>query len=440
MPGTGPISWAIMKKYHLSTMHGGSNHALLASREKYWFLRGGKLAISVRKKCSNCIPYDRKPISVPEATLPKERITPCYPFEVTGLDFAGPIGQIGSTPKEQEKKYYVLIFTCAVTRLVSFELTSAVDKEHFVMGFDTFRSQKGKPKIVYSDNAQTFRSVEKQITLPMSDWDQVVSGYTDIQWKFNVTRAAWWGGFFERVVRMLKEKLKRSFSKQKWASELHAISALKTIEAAVNSRPLGHVSMEMEDGRPICPIDFLHYRAPYPLKDEIHEKLVNTMNLTQLENLQRKHISKVRSVWKVLQQGYLQTLRKYHFQREDTTDQLQPGQIVLVMIPGQPRVHWPKGRVVSLIHGRDISKTGKPCIRAALVRNYNPAGVDRKLKKEILSRKKRQQLTPAERLWISGANSDNPIRYPVQLLIPLEMHGITGTEADLDTPGKEFYK
>jgi hypothetical protein len=180
MPGMGPVSWTIMKKYHLSTLHGGSNHALLASRERFWFLRGGKLAINVRKKCSNCIPFDRKPISVPEATLPKERITPCYPFEVTGLDFAGPISGIGPTKNDQEKKYYVLIFTCAVTRMVSFELTAAVDTEHFIMAFDTFKSQKGKPQKVYSDNAQTFRSVEKQITLPMSDWEQVMSGNTEI--------------------------------------------------------------------------------------------------------------------------------------------------------------------------------------------------------------------------------------------------------------------
>jgi hypothetical protein len=56
--------------------------------------------------------------------------------------------------------------------------------------------------------------------------------------------------------------------------------------------------------------------------------------------------------------------------------------------------------------------------------------VDRKLKKEILSKKKRKQLSAAERLWISGANADQPTRYPVQLLIPLEMDGITGTADD----------
>jgi len=239
---------------------------------------------------------------------------------------------------------------------------------------------------------------------------------------------------------MFKEKFKRTFSKQKWQSELHALSALKTIEAAVNSRPLGHVNMDVHDSRPICPMDFIHYTSPYPLKDEIYEKLVNTMNLTQLENLQRQHISKVRNVWKIFQHGYLQELRKYHTQHKDTSHQLKEGQIVLVMIPGQPRIHWPKGRVTKVIQGRDMERTGKPCARAAFVRNYNPSGKDRHLKKLLLSNKKRKQLSAAERLWISGCNSDNPIRYPVQLLVPLEMHGITGTATDERILSHEVYK
>ena len=348
MPGNGPIAWSIMKVFHHQTQHGGSNHALLASREKFWFLRGAKLAVSVKKRCEQCSLLDRKPISVPEATLPAERTMTCAPFEVTGLDFAGPLHGIGPTAKDQEKKYYVLVFTCAVTRAVHFELTAAVDREHFVMGFDNFKSIRGKPKVVYSDNAKTFQSVEQQLSLPLSDWDQIVNGYTDITWKFNVTRAAWWGGFFERVVRMFKDKLKRSFSRQKWQSELHAVSAVKTVEAAINSRPLGHVTMDIDDGRPICPIDFLHYRSPYPMKDELHEKLVSTMNLTQLDNLHRQHISKVKNIWRIFQQGYLQELRKYHFQKPDTTDLLKEGRLVLVKIPGQPRVQWPKGTVTKL--------------------------------------------------------------------------------------------
>jgi hypothetical protein len=238
------------------------------------------------------------------------------------------------------------------------------------------------------------------------------------------------GGIFGKGCSNTKEKIKRSFGNQKWSSELHAVSALKTIDAAINSRPLGHVNMDVKDGLPLCPSDFIHYKSPYPMKDEIYEKLIDTMNLTKWDNLQRKHVSKVRNTWRIFQQGYLQELRKYHFQRKDTTNLLKKGQIVLVMIPGQPRNNLPKGRITELIYGRDQNRTGKPCVRAAFVRNYNPAGVDRKLKKEILSRKKRRQLSAAERLWVSGCNSDQPTRYPVQLLIPLEMNGVTGTSTD----------
>jgi len=185
--------------------------------------------------------------------------------------------------------------------LVHFELTAKLDREYFVMAFDNFRSLRGKPATVYSDNASTMRAVEKEITLPMSDWDQIVNGFSDINWKFNVTRAAWWGGFFERVVRMLKEKLKRSFSKYNWPTELHAVSALRTVEAAINSRPLGHVSMDNKDSRPICPVDFLQYQRPAQLSDEDHEKLVNTMNLTTLRDIRRKQVSRVKNLWQVMQ-------------------------------------------------------------------------------------------------------------------------------------------
>ena len=427
MPGKGPIAWSLMKQYHHETSHGGANHMVMASRNKYWFLRANKLAQSVRRKCQNCMFYDRKPLTAPEATLPPERITPAYPFEITGLDFAGPLTGIGKSAEERQQKYYILIFTCAVTRAVDFELTTQINREQFILAFDSFKAQKGKPRIIYSDNAQTFRSVEKQITMTLSDWEKIVCGYTDIKWRFNVTRAAWWGGFFERVVRMVKDKLKRSFIKQQWETQIHAISALKTVEAAINSRPLGHVSMDKEDGRPICPADFLYYKSPFPLKQELQETLVNTINLTHLDNLYRKQMSKVKNLWRVFQQGYLQELRKYHYTRKDTSSALKEGQIVLISLPGQPRIQWPKGRIVRLIYGRDRGSSG-PSVRAAYVRNYLPHSTDRKLKQELLSKKKKKQLTPAERLWISGSNSTQPIRYPVQLLVPFEMHGISGTE------------
>jgi hypothetical protein len=273
----------------------------------------------------------------------------------------------------------------------------------------------------------------------MDDWEQIKSGFTDITWNFNVTRAAWWGGFFERVVRMLKEKLKISFGKCKWESEIHAISALKTIEAAINFRPLGHVSMDLQDGRPLCAADFLHFKSPYPLKDEIHEKHINTMNLTELKNMHRRHVSKVRKVWRIFQQGYLQELRKYHKQRASPSHVLKERQLVLVALSGQPRIHWPKGRVTKLIYGRDKERTGRSCVRAAFVRNYNPEHLDRNLKKKILSTSKRKQLTPTERLWVSGCNSDQPIRYPVQILIPMEMQGLNGTVEDEEMPSAEYF-
>jgi len=70
MPGKGPIAWCMMKEFHFSTGHGGANHMLAASREKFWFQRGAKLAVSIRKRCEKCALIDRPPVSMAEATLP----------------------------------------------------------------------------------------------------------------------------------------------------------------------------------------------------------------------------------------------------------------------------------------------------------------------------------------------------------------------------------
>jgi len=95
---------ASKKNYHLNTLHAGANHALLASRSEVWFLMGPKIAKNIRKRCEQCAHYDRKPISVPEATLPIERLTPCYTFQINALDFARQIYNIAASAKDEPKK------------------------------------------------------------------------------------------------------------------------------------------------------------------------------------------------------------------------------------------------------------------------------------------------------------------------------------------------
>ena len=83
----------------------------------------------------------------------------CFPFEVIGTDYAGPIYY--KSIKKNELKAYILLFSDRVTRAVHIQLVSYVTTTEFIKSFKRLISKKSKPKIVYSDNAATFKAGAK---------------------------------------------------------------------------------------------------------------------------------------------------------------------------------------------------------------------------------------------------------------------------------------
>ena len=61
------------------------------------------------------------------APLPKLRAKQAPPFSVTGVDYAGPLYCL-DFPK---KKFYILLFTCAVIRAIHLELVESINLEDF---------------------------------------------------------------------------------------------------------------------------------------------------------------------------------------------------------------------------------------------------------------------------------------------------------------------
>ena len=62
-----------------------------------------------------------------------------------------------------------------------------------------------------------------------------------IKWQFNLSRAPWWGGQFERLVRLVKRALYKSSGRAKltW-SEFEEV--ILDVEIALNNRPLSFVA------------------------------------------------------------------------------------------------------------------------------------------------------------------------------------------------------
>ena len=214
-------------------------------RSLFWIPHLRRLSKSVIRNCYGCKKFRSLPYHSPKpGPLPKDRTEKCFPFEVIGTDYAGPIYY--KTKKKNELKAYILLFSCSVTRAVHIELVSNLTTTEFIKSFKRLISRRGKPKIVYSDNAKTFKAGPKW--LANINRDQKLHDFLSsetILWKFNVPKAPWWGGQFERLIGLIKASLYRTIGKAQltWA-ELEEV--LLDIEIILNNRPLTYIEEEID--------------------------------------------------------------------------------------------------------------------------------------------------------------------------------------------------
>ena len=83
------------------------------------------------------------------------------PFSVTGTNYAGPF--ICKTKGKRDIKVYLLLFTCSLTRAVHLEILPNQTTQEFIQALKRLIARRGRPKVIYSDNAKTFEKASKWI-------------------------------------------------------------------------------------------------------------------------------------------------------------------------------------------------------------------------------------------------------------------------------------
>ena len=347
----------LIMQTHIRLHHLGVRIVLSELREEFWILRARQ---AIKKVLHTCLPCKivKNPFGQErEAPLPAERVTASRPFQVTGIDFAGPL-YVKGTPLL--KQCYIALFTCATIRAVHLELCSDMTTDTFLLAFQRFIGRRGLPHTIYTDNAQTFHAANRELA---ELWDALSAAKTrrliaqyGIRWKFIAPRAAWWGGWWERMVGTTKRCLRKVLGRSQ-ATDEELATTLVNIEAALNSRP---ITQDTDDA--LTPAHFLCGERLTALPSGTEPQIER--NLTKAHQRTQKLAD---DFWKRWEKEYLLDLRNFHevSQPNKRSGKVRAGDIVLLQEDRRPRHMWKKARVEELKVGRDGAK------RTAVFRGAN---------------------------------------------------------------------
>ena len=124
------------------------------------------------------------------------------------------------------------------------------------------------PRKLLSDNGKTFKAAAKFLKTVFNEEEvrDHLAGI-GIEWVFNIEKAPWWGGVFERMVKSTKRCLKKMVGEAKLSlDKLH--TAVVEIESIINSRPLSYISSsDLEE--PLTPSHLLIGRRILNIPDNL---------------------------------------------------------------------------------------------------------------------------------------------------------------------------
>ena len=223
-----------------------------------------------------------------------------------------------------------------------------LETDNFITCLKRFIARRGRPRVIYSDNGGTFIKAAKWLReLRKDERLQGLLEQHEITWKFNLSRAPWWGGQFERLIGVVKSSMYKAIggATLTW-SELSEV--LLDVETQVNRRPLSYVEDDVE--LPILtPATFLYQRTNQLPEEETWR--IPDRDIRRRAKYLRTCKDKMWSRW---QREYLTALRERHNLRHAVTKfQPKKGDVVIVKTDSKNRGTWPLAVVNEVYPGSD---------------------------------------------------------------------------------------
>ncbi|XP_063436716.1 uncharacterized protein LOC134718156 [Mytilus trossulus] len=185
-----------------------------------------------------------------------------------------------------------------------------------------------------SDNGTTYEASAKTIEFltKSPSLNEQLNSYGTI-WKFIPKRAPWYCGWWERLIGLTKNCIKKVLGKA--FVNLRVLETIVTeVEAILNDRPLTYLSSDPTDNEPLTPSHLLYGRRimTLPYTGTLDGNIENSKNLThasanKLLQIQNHIIDNFWTRWK---REYLTSLREQHRTKGVDKQNINIGEVVLI--------------------------------------------------------------------------------------------------------------
>ena len=303
-------------------------------RERYWVPRFRRLVKKIRKGCHGCKRFQSKPYQTPPpGNLPTTRTQGSTPYQVLGVDFAGPIKY--ALKSKREAKAYLVLYACSLTRALHLDLVKSLDTQEFIVSLKRFIARRGRPEIIYSDNATTFQAAGKWIQHIRKDekLNDLLASLA-IEWRFSLGRAPWWRGQFERLIGVFKNAFYKSIGNG-FLSCTELEELVLDIEVTISNRPLSYLEDDIE--LPVLtPNAILHTNPTYLPELERHR--IPDKDLRK----RAKFLLKCKQeMWNRWTREYVRSCREQHrLSGAKKTTHPNVGDVVIIKEDQKPRNVW----------------------------------------------------------------------------------------------------
>jgi hypothetical protein len=371
LPKFHPFSSLLLKEIHLQTNHGSAPQMTISVQRKFWIPRVRTLAKKIQRECLRCRILKAKCIRQPEAPLPFYRSLTTRPFATVGIDFTKnfqPIPNVSKLP-------CILLVTCSYYRCCLLVPVQGQDFEAVIFAYDYLKNLRSiEPDLIVTDHAGAFQKGYKILKNRGEVFDH----------KANLSRSPWWGGFFERMVKLVKDHIARAFDDFTFENWNQFQLTVSFLERLINSRPILETYSERGDAdMTLVPNQFINVPAKESfsstLSDFFDVSLSSSSTFQDLVDRQKALLVFKRKIFYLFQHLYHAELRKFHrtsFFSPKETHQLKIGDAVLISPEfdfkkgsASRRLLWIRGRVTSVMRtARDN------VIRAATIEETLPNG------------------------------------------------------------------